>query len=765
MEKSLDIDEKIRLFNGLGSWETYSADGKIPHIFMSDGPHGLRKQEAENYSDLNKSKVATCYPTASCLASSWNVKSAQKLGESLAEEALAEKVNLVLGPGINIKRSPLCGRNFEYFSEDPHLAGHMAAAYVQGMQSKGVGACVKHFACNNQEKRRQTSSSNIDEKSFRDIYLRAFEYLVKTAQPASIMCSYNKINGEYAGASYHLLTEILRNEWGFEGAVISDWGACIDAAKCLKAGMDLAMPDSHGYFDKQLKKALADHIIEEADLDKANARLLRLVERTSGAAGTHVTTGTATPAPGPSSAAGIPAGQGTPVDQGTPAGQGALVNHHQVALELAEDSAVLLKNDGLLPLTPQKITVIGELADFMKFQGGGSSHITTAEYPNALEALKAEGFVVSYAKGYISGFCKRSQAKRKNAPYQKEALKAAHEAVKRNEPILFFCGLTEAFEGEGFDRADLQLPPEQIELLTQILEFTHNVVVISFSGAPIDLKPALQARSILHMYLAGEACAEAIANLVSGKVNPSGHLAETWPLKVEDTPCYKTFAPDDDDVNYSEGCLVGYRWYNTKKIPVLFPFGWGLSYTSFRISTNDPKLSVDRTLGFERVFAASGTKEAAVTVENTGKYAGCQVVQVYMNGELCAFSKVHVNPGSSSTIILELENYVSAIPASEAPKTVAEDYHNPLLDSDGFTLASSMGDMAKKSKIVAVILKALKGFMIVLSRKSKEDPSVKITLSAISENPLESLISTSGGAISESFANWLVKKANRAIKK
>ena len=734
MEKTLDIDDKIRLFNGLGSWKTYSADGKIPHIFMSDGPHGLRKQEAENYSDLNKSKVATCYPTASCLASSWNVKAAKKLGENLAEEALAEKVNLVLGPGINIKRSPLCGRNFEYFSEDPHLAGHMAAAYVQGMQSKGVGACVKHFACNNQEKRRQTSSSNIDEKTFRDIYLRAFEYVVKTAQPASIMCSYNKINGEYAGASYHLLTEILRNKWGFEGAVISDWGACIDAAKCLKAGMDLAMPDSYGYFDKQLKKALADHVIEEADLDKANARLLRLIERTGGIANTSD-------------------------------GQGVPANHHQVALELAEDSAVLLKNDGLLPLQPQKITVIGELAEFMKFQGGGSSHITTAEYPNALEALKAESFLVNYAKGYISGFCKRSQAKKKNAPYQKEALKAAHEAVKRNEPILFFCGLTEAFEGEGFDRTDLQLPPEQIELLTQILEFTHNVVIISFSGAPIDLKPAMQARSILHMYLAGEACAEAIANLVTGKVNPSGHLAETWPLKVEDTPCYKTFAPDGDDVNYSEGSLVGYRWYNAKKIPVLFPFGWGLSYTSFRISTNDPKLSVDRTLGFERVFAAPGTKEAAVTVENTGKYAGCQVVQVYMNGELCAFSKVHVNPGSSSTIILELENYVSAIPASEAPEPVAEDYHNPLLDSDGFTLASSMGDMAKVSKIVAVILKALKGSMIVLSRKSKEDPSVKITLSAISENPLESLISTSGGAISESFANWLVKKANRAIKK
>ncbi|MCR4733834.1 MAG: beta-glucosidase [Treponema sp.] len=735
MEKNLNIDEKIRLFNGLGSWETYSANGKIPHIFMSDGPHGLRKQEIENYADLNKSKVATCFPTASCLACSWNTNAASQMGKALAREAISEKVNLLLGPGINIKRSPLCGRNFEYFSEDPHLAGHMAAAYIQGLQSMGVGACLKHFACNNQEKRRQTSSSNIDEKTLRDIYLRPFEYVVKNAKPYSIMSSYNKINGIYAGANKKLLTQILREEWGFDGAVISDWGACIDAAACLKAGMDLAMPDSKGYFDKQLEKALADHIISEADIDKANERLLKLVERTSRDESQRM-------APeNEKSAAEI------------------REENHKLALELAEESAVLLKNNGILPLTPQKITVIGELAEFMKFQGGGSSHITTLEYPNALSALKSLGYEVTYSKGYISGFCKRSQAKKKNAPYIKKAIQAAHEAVKRNETILFFCGLTEAFEGEGFDRKDLGLPQEQIELLTQILEFTHKVIVISFSGAPIDLKPAMQSSAILHMYLAGQACGQAVANLISGKVNPSGHLAESWPLKVEDTPCCKTFAPDSDDVNYSEGSLVGYRWYNAKKIPLLFPFGWGLSYTTFKLSTNDPNLSIDRSLAFEKIIAKEGTKEAVVTVENTGKVAGSQVVQVYMNGQLCGFSKVMVNPGTSKTIIIELENYISAIPEEINP--VAEDYHNPLLDSKTFTMASPLGDMAKASKRVAFILKILITASIIMTHKPKEDPAVKITISAIKENPLESLISTSGGAISEKFAKSLVKMANK----
>lgn len=742
MEKNLSIDEKIRLFNGLGSWKTYSADGKLPHIFMSDGPHGLRKQDEENYADLNKSKLATCFPTASCLACSWNVEAARTLGQALATEALAENVNLLLGPGINIKRSPLCGRNFEYFSEDPHLAGHLAAAYVDGVQSKGVGVCLKHFACNNQEKRRQTSSSNMDEKTMRDIYLRAFEYVVKNAHPASIMCSYNKINGVYAGASHKLLTEILRDEWGFDGVVISDWGACIDAPACLKAGMNLAMPDSHGYFDRQLKKALADQVISEADLDKANERLLRLVKRTGGL---------------------LRDARNDGVDTRND-GAKALVDfaaQHQIALELAQDSAVLLKNNGLLPLLPGKVTVIGELAEFMKFQGGGSSHITTAPYPNALESLKALGFEVSYEKGYISGFCKRSQAQRKNAPYIKKALKLAREAASKNETILFFCGLTEAFEGKGFDRKDLQLPQEQIQLLNQLLSISQNIAVISFSGAPIDLSPAKNARAILHMYLAGQACGQALANLITGKANPCGHLAESWPLKIEDTPCYKTFAPDSDDVNYSEGSLVGYRWYNAKKIPVQFPFGWGLSYTTFKLSVSAPELSIDKSLGFERVFAPAGCKQAVVTVENTGKFAGAQVVQVYMEGQLCGFSKVFVNPGTSKSVIIELENYQSAIKEETPP--VTENYHNPLLDKEGFSLSSPLGDMAKKSFRIRILMKILTTAIAFMSHKSKEDPSVKIAIAAICENPLESLISTSGGMISENFARKIVKTANKGL--
>jgi len=739
MEKNfpLTIDEKIRLFNGSGTWETYSAQGKIPHIFMCDGPHGLRKQEEESFADLNKSKLATCFPTASCIASSWNVEAARKLGSAIASEALAENVNLVLGPGMNIKRSPLCGRNFEYFSEDPHLAGHIAAAYVQGMQEKGVGACPKHFACNNQEKRRQTSSSNMDEKTLRDIYLRAFEYVVKEAQPAAIMCSYNKINGVYAGANHKLLTEILRDEWGFKGAVISDWGACINAPECLKAGMDLAMPDSFSYLDGQLKKALAEKLISEADIDRANQRVINLVKRTGDEAKRKEA-----------------AEKSGPLDY---------KKQHQIALELAEESAVLLKNTGLLPLTPQKITVIGELAEFMKFQGGGSSHISCAEYPNALTSLKNLGFELSYSKGYTTSFCKKRDIKRKNLPLIKEALQVAQKAIDKNEVILFFCGLTEAYEGEGFDRADLQLPPEQLLLLSQILELTHNVAVISFSGAPIDLSPASGARSLLHMYLAGEACGQAVANLVSGKANPSGHLAESWPMKLEDTPCYKSFGPDGDDVNYSEGCLTGYRWYDEKNLPVQFPFGWGLSYTSFKLTVNDPALKVETRRRFERVIAAPGCSQAVVTVENTGKRSGAQVVQVYREGQLCGFAKVMVNPGERKTIILELENYESVIPGPVEP--VSETYHNPLLESQGFTMASSLGDMARASKRVAFILKVLTCAAIFKSHKSKEDPAVKINISALSENPLECLISISGGIVSEKFARSIVRMANKGKNK
>ena len=360
---TLSVDEKIRLLNGVGNWNTFSANGKVPVISVSDGPHGLRHQVVAAINDINNSNIATCFPTACAVSSSWNVDAAKKMAQAIATEAKAENVQIVLGCGMNIKRSPLCGRNFEYFSEDPLLSGEMAAGFVDGMQSKNVGACLKHFALNNQEKYRQSSSSNVDERALREIYLAGFERTVRKSQPHSIMCSYNKINGVFSSANKKLLTEILRDDWGFKGIVMSDWGANIDAVNSLKAGLDLGMPDSNRYFDKQLKAAYDKGELTEADLDKACKRIIDLALKYEEHKDEYV---------GGSKA--------EPVD---------FKVQHNIAYELACESAVLLKNDGIFPLAQkQKILVVGELAQNMRFQGGGSSHISTASYPDALESLK-----------------------------------------------------------------------------------------------------------------------------------------------------------------------------------------------------------------------------------------------------------------------------------------------------------------------------------------------------------------------------------------
>ena len=417
---NLSDEEKMRLFNGVGSWNTFDAGGKIPYFTMSDGPHGLRKQDAveetEHYADLNRSRLATCFPTSSCMAASWDKSLLRELGKTIGEEAQCQEVDVVLGPGTNIKRSPLCGRNFEYFSEDPYLAGTLAAEYINGMQALGIGTSLKHFTCNNQEKRRQTSNSIVNEKTLSEIYLRPFEIAVRKAQPASIMVSYNKVNGEYAAASKFLLTEVLRKKWGFKGIVISDWGACIGAPNCLKAGMSLAMPDSNGYFSHQLEKVYKDDEEVRAKLDEANALVIEAAQKWNGGQ----------------------KNKGKKID---------FEAHHKSALRFATNAAVLLKNDGALPLAEKsKITVIGAMAATMKFQGGGSSHINTATYPTALESLKALGYEIDFAEGYTGKMGDTSERG------YGEALELAKKAAAEKRPVLFFCGLTEEFEGEGFDR-------------------------------------------------------------------------------------------------------------------------------------------------------------------------------------------------------------------------------------------------------------------------------------------------------------------------
>ena len=509
---TLSVDEKIRLLNGVGSWDTFDANGKIPVISVSDGPHGLRHQTDSTTIDINDSNVATCFPTACAIASSWNTEATRKMADAIATEAKAENVQIVLGCGMNIKRSPLCGRNFEYFSEDPLLSGELASAFVQGIQNKNVGACLKHFAMNNQEKYRQTSSSNADERTMREIYLAGFERAVKKSQPHSIMCSYNKINGVFLSQNKKLLTNILRDEWGFKGLVMSDWGANIDAVNSLKAGLDLGMPDSNGYFEEQLKAAYEKGELTQQDLDIACKRIINLAllynEHKDEFAGGQ---------------------KCEPVD---------FKNQHDIAFELACESAVLLKNDGFFPLKPQspkqKILVVGELAQNMRFQGGGSSHINVAPYATAVEALK-EYYDVEYVPGYISTFCKQSKKQKINEKRKAQAVAAINQVVSKNPrvPVLYFCGLEESYEGEGFDREDLKLPQSHIDLYKEIVKITKNIALITFSGSAIDLTFAPEAHAILHMYLCGQACGQACAALISGTKNPSGKLAETWPFKVE----------------------------------------------------------------------------------------------------------------------------------------------------------------------------------------------------------------------------------------
>lgn len=771
----LTSEEKIRLFNGKGSWFTYDADKKLPVLTMSDGPHGLRKQEVEHYSDINKSNVATCFPTASCLAASWNKEILFQTGKAIACEAKKENVKIVLGPGTNIKRSPLCGRNFEYFSEDPYLAGTLASSYIKGMQSEGVAVSLKHFACNNQEKRRQTSNSIVDERTLNEIYLRAFEIAVRTAAPETIMCSYNRLNGEYTCRNKKLLTDILRTKWGFKGFVMSDWGACIDSAKSITAGLDLAMPDSYGYLDKALKQALADKIISESDIENANRRVLNLAVK----------------------CASKESGQFS-VDY---------AEQHKTALKIAQECAVLLKNENnILPLKKKQIAVIGELAENMRIQGGGSSHITTAPCPDALESLKKEGFEVLYEKGYYSGFCSSKKVKLKNRPYLKPALALAKKSTELGIPLLFFCGLTDAYEGEGFDRNSLMLPQEQLYLLDKILEVTHNVILVTFSGSPILFPFKKRIKAILHMYLCGEACGEAVASILSGKVNPSGKLAETFPLSIEDTPCCNNFALDEDNIEYREGVFVGYRHYETKNIPVQFPFGFGMSYTTFKydsLKINLPKVSF--------------------TITNTGQVAGSETAQIYVAPqttcftknsygknkavrpvkELRGFEKVFLNPGETKTVEVTLDDNafsvystknncftkiadeyeiqvaasVKDVRLSQKIKVEGENFFDAVLPvlpefyekhsvvphkKGEYTISDSIADMSKASLRMKLIYKLVcKIALLSCKGKSKEDPAVKITVSAVTENPLESLISTSGNQISEKLVRRLVKWANK----
>ena len=611
----MTLEEKSGMCSGEDFWHFKSVERLgIPAVMVSDGPHGLRKQDQEaDHLGQNESIKAVCFPTACATACSFDRELLQTLGETLGEECQAQDVSVILGPAVNIKRSPLCGRNFEYFSEDPYLASEMAAAHIKGVQSKNIGTSIKHFAANNQEYRRMSCSSEMDERTFREIYLGAFETAIKEGKPDTVMCSYNQINGEFASENHKLLTEILRDEWGFEGYVMSDWGAVNERVKGLAAGLDLEMPGSGGYTDKEIVEAVKNGTLDEQVLDTAVERILNIIFKYT--------------------------------DNRQP-GRFDLAEDHKLAVRIAEESMVLLKNDGILPLKTedQKIAFIGKFAKNPRFQGGGSSHINSFKVESALDAVK-EYTEVTYAQGYDV----------KEDKIEEAMLKEAVETAKAADVAVIFAGLPDAFESEGYDREHMAMPNCQNILIEEILKVQPNVVVVLHNGSPVEMPWADQVKGILEAYLCGQGAGAAEAAILFGKVNPSGKLAETIPYKLSDNPSYLNFPGNGKTVEYKEGVFVGYRYYDTKEMPVRYPFGYGLSYTTFAYS--DLQLSAKEIKDTDKLTVS-------LKVKNTGAVAGKEVVELYVADhtgaafrpvkELKNFVKVELHPGEEKTVSMEL---------------------------------------------------------------------------------------------------------------
>lgn len=770
------MEELCRLVTGRGAWH-------IGEIQVSDGPHGLRVQAdgAKN----NNSLEATCFPTASSIACSWNTELAGKMAAGLSREAKALGISVVLGPGVNIKRSPLCGRNFEYYSEDPFLAGELAASYICSMQENGVGTSLKHFAGNSQETHRMTSNSMIDDRALHEIYLRAFEIAVKKAKPATVMASYNALNGVPACENEKLLTEILRKSWNYEGLVMSDWGACVDLVACLSAGMDVEMPDSCGnHYEDVLSAAKGD----PAFLKKLEAATER-IERLNAAYGENKTDSGKTKA--------VP--------------DFVREENHRLAEQIAEESAVLLKNDGFLPLKGKKeILLIGELAKKPRIRGGGSSHINTVRIDSFAEQFEKYGVKVTWARGYRSASFQRSRT------LEKEAVEKVRKAKQQNIPVLFFGGLTDLAEGEGFDRETYALPDNQAALLEQLLEETDQIGFVSFSGSPYDMELPSRCNALLQLYLGGEAVAAACVKIVLGMVNPSGKLAESIPYRAQDVPCYGFFGRQGeqrrhlDDVAYRESIFVGYRYYETFDVPVRYCFGYGLSYTEFQYSDLEVRRWED------------GTLCASFWVENAGDAAGSEISEVYVKNpasdvflakrELRGFAKTFLEAGEKKKVEIRLDDRAFCVYQNGDFQTIGGCYEIevgasvrdirlskklevegsrlifPLKKSAGiplsekdfdaiysypkkqfsdrkpgeFTTKNSLIQMQPYSRVAKRWIRIGKIYArLAYFPKSVNDPEVRMTLQGILEGNLDSVCNQSNGIITKKTIQKIVDSANR----
>ena len=631
----LTLEEKASLCSGADFWHTEAIDRlNIPAAMVSDGPHGIRKQEnLADHMGVAESIKAIGFPTASAMACSFDRDLLHKVGDALGEECVAEDLAVLLGPGINMKRSPICGRNFEYYSEDPVVAGELGAAFVNGVQEHGVGTSLKHFAANNQEWRRMSISAEIDERTLREIYLAAFETVVKKAQPWTIMCSYNRINGVYSCENDWLLNKVLRDEWGFEGLVMTDWGAMDERVPSLKAGLDLEMPDCHGETDKLIVKAVQSGELEESVLDTAVERILTMVDKYLTARKDIDPASMVHPLP-------------SSVERGYD-----VAAHHALARTTAEQSAVLLKNEDILPLQKdKKIAFIGEFAKVPRIQGGGSSHINNTSIESALDAA---GDSVSYAQGFHID----------EETTDETLLQEAITLAKESDVAVIFAGLPDSFESEGFDRTHLNMPANQNELIARISEVQPNVVVVLHSGSPIAMPWLDKVAGVLQMYLAGQASGGAAVNLLFGDATPCGKLAETFPLHLEDNPSYLNFPGNREKVCYQEGVFIGYRYYDKKKMDVLFPFGYGLSYTDFTYS--NMKVTVNGKNAAD-VDMIKKTDEIVVSADitNTGNCDGAEIVQLYIKNpvvyeirpekELRDFAKVFLKAGETKTVTFTL---------------------------------------------------------------------------------------------------------------
>ncbi|HSN95466.1 MAG TPA: glycoside hydrolase family 3 C-terminal domain-containing protein, partial [Anaerolineaceae bacterium] len=641
----------------------------ITSLNMADGPHGLRHIADEN-ADVQQSEPATAFPTASLTAATWNRALIARMGKALGEECIAQGVDVVLGPGVNMKRTPLCGRNFEYFSEDPYLAGEMGAAFIQGVQSQGVGTSLKHFAVNNQESQRLVVNARLSERALREIYLTAFEKAVKQAKPFTVMCSYNKVNGSYASENHQLLTEILKNEWGFEGLVMSDWGAVHNQVAALKGGLDLEMPGPDDSQVQRVVKAVQGGELCEERLNDAVRRILNVLAKAR---------------------------------ETKKEGKFSAEAHHQLAAEVAAEGMVLLKNSGLLPLGDlKKVAVIGRTAVEAHYQGNGSSHINPTRLDAPLDALRAAApqMAFNYAEGYPAD-------DREDAAMIAESA----ELAKTSDAALLFIGLPGYIESEGYDRASLDLTPQQQALIQAVAAAQPNCVVILNNGSPVRLNPWIDAvPAVLEAYMMGQAGAQAIAGILLGKINPSGRLAETFPLSLSDTPAYLNFPGEAHEVWYGEGLFIGYRFYDKMQKDVQYPFGHGLSYTQFGYSN-------------ARVSATEFTDQAGVDilvdVTNTGNLAGKEVVQVYVrqlnpqllrpNIELKGFEKLSLEPGETktATIHLDFRSFAYWHPM----------YKQWVADSDDFEILVGASSRDVKA-VLPVRLKSTQKLPCILNRES-----------------------------------------------